>query len=126
MKTTLLQRWALLSLGMLLLMSLPCRGATPRPNFVIIIGDDISWNDFGCYGHPSIRTPHTDRLAREGMRFDSVFLTASSCSPSRCSIMAGRYPHNTGAAELHTPLPAEITTFAGKLKRGGYYTAAAG
>lgn len=97
-----------------------------RPNFVIIIGDDISWNDLGCYGHPSIKSPNIDQLAKEGIKFTNTFLTASSCSPSRCSILAGRYPHNTGAAELHTPLPAGMPTLPGTLKKSGYYTASAG
>ena len=99
---------------------------TDRPNFVIIIGDDISWNDLGCYGHPTVKSPNIDQLASEGIRFTNTFLTASSCSPSRCSIISGRYPHNTGAAELHTPLPAGMPTLPGELKKSGYYTAAAG
>ncbi len=97
-----------------------------KPNFIIIIGDDISWNDLGCYGHPTVKTPHIDQLASEGIRFTNAYLTASSCSPSRCSIMAGRYPHNTGAAELHTPLPNGMPTMAGKLKDAGYYTVSSG
>jgi arylsulfatase len=76
-----------------------------RPNFVLIIGDDISVDDFGCYGHPHIRTPNVDRLAADGVRFTNAYLTASQCSPTRCSIITGRYPHNTGAPELHMPLP---------------------
>lgn len=101
-------------------------GAVERPNFVVIIGDDIGWNDFGVYGHPAVKTPNIDALAEEGMRFDAAFLTTSSCSPSRSSIMTGRYPHNTGAAELHMPLPEEQIIFPEKLKEAGYYTAAAG
>jgi len=97
-----------------------------KPNFIIIIGDDISWNDLGCYGHPTVKTPHIDQLAGEGIRFTNTYLTASSCSPSRCSIMAGRYPHNTGAAELHTPLPEGMPTMAGQLKKAGYYTVSSG
>ena len=97
-----------------------------RPNFIIIIGDDISWNDLGCYGNPTVKSPNIDQLASEGIKFTNTFLTASSCSPSRCSIIAGRYPHNTGAAELHTPLPAGMPTLPGELKKSGYYTAAAG
>ena len=103
-----------------------CSNKTSRPNIILIIGDDISWNDFGCYGHPSIRTPNIDRLAKEGIQFTNTFLTASSCSPSRCSIITGRYPHNTGAAELHTPLPLNQLPFPLVLKEAGYYTAAAG
>jgi arylsulfatase A-like enzyme len=97
-----------------------------RPNFIIIIGDDISWNDLGCYGNPTVRSPNIDQLAHEGIKFTNTYLTASSCSPSRCSIIAGRYPHNTGAAELHTPLPEGMPTLPGALKKSGYYTASAG
>jgi arylsulfatase A-like enzyme len=97
-----------------------------KPNFVLIIGDDISWNDFGTYGHPNIRTPNVDSIAGEGIKFTSAFLTVSSCSPSRASIMTGRYPHNTGAGNLSEPLPAEQVTFPALLKKAGYYTASAG
>ncbi|WP_230269187.1 sulfatase family protein [Blastopirellula sediminis] len=97
-----------------------------RPNFIIIIGDDVGWNDVSPYGHPHVKTPNLDRMAAAGMRFDAAFLTCSSCSPSRCSIMTGRYPHATGAAELHMPLPEEQVVFAGLLKEAGYYTGAAG
>ena len=97
-----------------------------RPNFIIIIGDDISWNDLGCYGNPTVKSPNIDQLASEGIKYTNTFLTASSCSPSRCSIIAGRYPHNTGAAELHSPLPAGMPTLPGELKKSGYYTASAG
>ena len=60
------------------------------------------------------------------MRFDNAYLTISSCSPSRCSILTGRYPHNTDAEELHWPLPAEQVTFVEHLKSHGYWTGAAG
>ncbi|MCC5938822.1 MAG: sulfatase [Lunatimonas sp.] len=100
--------------------------ASDRPNIVLIIADDIGWNDLGCYGHPQVQSPTINRLAEEGLVFDHFYLTTSSCSPSRASIISGRYPHNTGAAELHTPLPKEIITFARRLKEAGYYTAQAG
>jgi arylsulfatase A-like enzyme len=99
--------------------------ATP-PNIVLIIADDMNWNDCGAYGHPSIRTPNIDRLAAGGMRFQHAYLTANSCSPSRPSIITGRYPHNTGAEQLHWPLPEGSKTFVEQLKDAGYYTAAAG
>ena len=97
-----------------------------RPNVILLIADDMAWDDSGAYGHPRIRTPNIDRLAREGMRFDRAFVMASSCSPSRSSIITGRYPHNTDAEELHWPLPAAQVTFVEKLKAAGYWTAAAG
>ena len=98
----------------------------PQPNMVFIIGDDISWNDFGCYGNEVVQTPNIDRLADNGMLFMNAYLTISSCSPSRTSIVSGRYPHNTGSAELHTPLPESIPIFPEELQKAGYYTALAG
>jgi arylsulfatase A-like enzyme len=100
--------------------------AADRPNLVLILADDMAWDDCGAYGHKTLRTPNIDRLAREGMRFDRAFLTCSSCSPSRSSIITGRYPHNTDAEQLHWPLPKEQVTFVEKLKAAGYWTAAAG
>jgi arylsulfatase A-like enzyme len=104
-------------------------GAAPlseRPNFILMIADDMGRNDCGAYGQPRVKTPNIDALARSGMRFDRAFVTASSCSPSRSSIITGRYPHNTDAEELHWPLPAAQTTFVEALRSAGYWTAAAG
>jgi N-sulfoglucosamine sulfohydrolase len=67
-----------------------------------------------------------DKLASEGMCFTNAFLTASSCSPSRCSIISGKYPHCNGAAELHVPLPPNEITFPLLLRETNYYTAQAG
>jgi N-sulfoglucosamine sulfohydrolase len=100
--------------------------AEERPNFVVFIADDMGWDDCGAYGHPHIRTPNMDRLAAEGLRFDRAYLTCSSCSPSRCSILTGRYPHATGASELHLPLPAEQVLLTQPLREAGYWTAAIG
>src|SRR3954447_22465184 len=97
-----------------------------RPNVVLIIADDMAWDDCEAFGNKKVRTPNIDRLAREGMRFDPAFVTASSCSPSRSSLITGRYPHATDAEELHWPLPPEQVTFVEKLRASGYWTAAAG
>ncbi len=100
------------------------QGSTP--NIVLIIADDIGWDDLGCYGHPLVQSPNIDRMANEGLKLENFYLSTSSCSPSRCSIISGRYPHNTGAAELHTPLPASISIFPELLKEAGYFTAQSG
>ncbi|MEM9529017.1 MAG: sulfatase-like hydrolase/transferase [Bacteroidota bacterium] len=96
------------------------------PNIVFIIADDVSWDDLGTYGHPSVRTPNLDRMAEEGMRFTQAFLTTSSCSPSRTSIISGLYPHNTDAEQLSWPLPEGKRTFVQELKNAGYWTGLAG
>lgn len=100
--------------------------AADPPNFVIFVADDMAWEDCGAYGHPNIRTPHIDALARDGMRFDRAYLTTSSCSPSRCSILTGRYPHSTDAGELHLPLPASAQMVTTPLREAGYWAAAVG
>jgi arylsulfatase A-like enzyme len=108
-----------------------CAAAPSRPpgatrNVVVFIADDMGYGDLSCYGHPVLRTPNLDRLAAEGMRFDAAFLTISSCSPSRASILTGRYPHATGAPDLHQPLPAGQRTVARALGELGWHRAAVG
>ena len=95
--------------------------ASERPNIVLIIGDDIS-PDFSCFGG-QVQTPNIDRLAESGVRFTNAYVTASSCSPSRNSIITGRYPHSTGAPELHMDLPEGQFMFPLALKEAGYYCA---
>ena len=97
-----------------------------QPNIVFFIADDVSQEDFGCYGHATIKTPNVDAIAAAGMRFDNAYLTTSSCSPSRCSIITGRYPHNTGAPELHVKLPDTQIRFPELLRKAGYYTVLSG
>jgi N-sulfoglucosamine sulfohydrolase len=102
-------------------------GASPRPNFVIIIGDDISAEDLGCFGNPAIRTPNIDRLAAGGRVFDHAYVTTSSCSPSRGSILTSRYPHNLeAAAELHGALPPGLPLLPRLLREAGYHTVQSG
>ena len=96
------------------------------PNVIIFIADDISWNDFGCYGNSVVQTPNIDKLAESGITFTNFYLTASSCSPSRNSILTGRYPHNTGAAELHTEPPLAMLSFPELLRKHNYYSVQAG
>lgn len=103
-----------------------CIEPETAPNFILFIADDMNWNDCGAYGNPAISTPHIDRLANEGMIFTNAFLTTSSCSPSRTSIITGKYPHNTDAEQLHWPLPEGHLTFVELLKSSGYWIGLAG
>jgi arylsulfatase A-like enzyme len=96
------------------------------PNFIIFIADDVSRDDLGCYGNMQVKTPNIDRLASHGIKYNNVFLTASSSSPSRNSIITGRYPHNTGGAELHTEPPDHMISFPELLRHKGYYSVQAG
>ena len=98
----------------------------PKPNIIFIIADDMGWDDCGAYGHPNIRTPNIDMLAKQGMKFTNAYLTTSSCSPTRASLITGLYPHQTDAEQLHWPIPANKITFVEKLREAGYWTAQAG
>ncbi|MCA9048800.1 MAG: sulfatase [Planctomycetaceae bacterium] len=100
--------------------------ADERPNFIFFITDDISPDDLPVYGNSCVQAPNLTRIAENGLVFDNAVLTISSCSPSRCSIITGRYPHNTGAPELHTSLPASQQTFVQELRKAGYYTVLSG
>jgi len=97
-----------------------------QPNFIVFIADDAAWNDCGPYGNDIVKTPNINKLAEEALIFNNAFLTTSSCSPSRCSILTGRYPNSTGAGELLAPLPSDQLLFAGELQKAGYFTALAG
>ncbi|MFN9457044.1 MAG: sulfatase-like hydrolase/transferase, partial [Acidobacteriota bacterium] len=66
------------------------------PNFIVLFADDMGYGDLACYGHPTLRTPHLDRLAAEGTRFTSFYAAASVCSPSRAGLLTGRHPIRAG------------------------------
>ena len=119
--------FAILSLSLSPFLPSAGSAADNRPNFIVLIADDIGYDDLGCYGSQDARTPRIDALAQEGLRFSNAFLTASSCSPSRASIICGRYPHNNGeAAELHRPISAHLPSVPGILRDHGYHAALAG
>jgi arylsulfatase A-like enzyme len=96
------------------------------PNLIVFIADDVSWDDLGCYGNEYVQSPNIDLLAKDGIVFKNAYLTTSSCSPSRNSIITGRYPHNTGAAELHSMPPIDMISLPEILKSKGYFTLQAG
>ncbi len=113
---------AFVALALLGLPALVAAGAQPAPNIVVFIADDLGWEETSPYGNPVVRTPNLQRLANEGMRFDRFILTASSCSPSRSSMFSGRYPHNTGAMNLHVDMQPDVELFIEPLRAAGYYT----
>jgi N-sulfoglucosamine sulfohydrolase len=114
------------ALSFLTLLSASHLCAADRPNILLIIADDLGWEDCRPYGNTRIMTPQLERLAREGMRFENMILTCSSCSPSRASLITSRFPHSTRAEQLHWPLPKTQVTFVEQLRQAGYWTAAAG
>jgi len=101
------------------------QGAASAPNIIIVILDDWGWKDYG-YRTPGFDTPNIDAIARRGFVFDNAFLTTSSCSPSRASILMGRYPTDTGAPNLHDPVPDGFTSIPEVLRAAGYFTESVG
>ncbi|MEZ4679102.1 MAG: sulfatase-like hydrolase/transferase [Caldilineaceae bacterium] len=67
-----------------------------QPNIIFILIDDMGWRDLGCYGSSFYETPNLDRLASEGMRFTDAYAACPVCSPTRASIMTGKYPATLG------------------------------
>ncbi|MBN8731467.1 MAG: sulfatase [Acidobacteria bacterium] len=103
-------------------------GAQRKPNILWLIAENMG-PDLGCYGHPLVRTPHLDRLAAEGMRFERVFSTAPVCSTSRSAFMTGMYQTAIGAhnhrshRDDHFHLPRGVQPITHRLRAAGYYTA---
>ena len=95
-----------------------------RPNIVLIVVDDLRFDDIGATGHPFVRTPNIDRLAREGARFLNAFATTPLCSPSRASILTGLYAHRHGIVDNTDRSAAShaLATFPQRLQRAGYET----
>lgn len=92
MKTTL--SLLLFVVAYLLLPDSEVLGASPsRPNIVMVFIDDMGWGDFSCFGNRDAKTPNVDRLAAEGIRFSQFYVNAPICSPSRCALTTGQYPH---------------------------------
>jgi len=102
-----------------------------RPNFIVILCDDLGYGDLACFGHPAIKTPNLDRLAADGMRLTECYSAAPVCSPSRAGLLTGRCPIREGIADWipnNSPihLKKEAVTVARLLKSAGYATCLAG
>ena len=97
-------------------------GAKPR-NIIFILCDDHRWDALGFLGHPFLKTPHLDKLARGGTYLPNAFVTTSLCSPSRASILTGLYAHNHGVVDNYHPVDSKLIFFPQYLQQAGYETA---
>ncbi len=102
------------------------------PNVILVNCDDLGWGDPACYGHPRHKTPHLDRMAREGSRFTDFYMASPVCSPSRGAMLTGCYPRRVGFGDFEgqwvlfpgqgVGLDPREQTIAGALKEAGYAT----
>jgi arylsulfatase A len=120
-----------LLLPALLLVASTATGITLRPNFVVVLCDDLGYGDLRCQGNPDMVTPNLDRFASEGLRLTSCYASHPNCSPSRTGLMTGRTPTRVGIhnwipmlSPMHVPV-TEIT-IATLLRDAGYDTALTG
>ena len=97
-----------------------------RPNILFIMSDDHAAPAISCYGGKLNKTPNIDRIANEGMRFDNCFCTNSICTPSRATILTGKYSHKNGCLTLSDNFDGSQVTFPKLLQEAGYYTAVIG
>jgi arylsulfatase A-like enzyme len=130
-------------IAVILGMFVGCPGlhAADQPiNVVLIVADDLGWRDLGCYGSTFYKTPHLDRMAKDGLRFTNFYAACPVCSPTRASILTGKYPQRMNITDwipgrkdqpdqrlqqpqIRTELPREEVTIAEALKALGYVTA---
>lgn len=97
------------------------------PNFLFVMGEDMSWKHFGAYGEKAIETPNFDRLSQEGVLFENAYCPAPTCGPSRASVLTGRPIYQLGmGASIYMPLPAEYGSYQENLENAGYQVGYAG
>lgn len=107
-----MKKYHLITITLLLLISSPCCAQqNTRPNMVFILADDLGWRDLGAFGSEFYETPNIDRLAAEGMKFTSAYAACPVCSPTRSSIMTGKYPARTANTDwFGAPQPDNVQT----------------
>ncbi len=101
--------------------------ADDRPNIVLLLADDLGYGDLSCFGSPAVKTPNLDRLAKEGMKCTRFYAGSAVCSPTRASVLTGRYPLRFSITrhfnDRNAWLPESATTVAELLRDAGYNTA---
>lgn len=96
--------------------------AADKPNIVLIMADDQGWGDTGYNGHPELKTPNLDELAKSGLRLNRFYTAHFNCSPTRASVMTGRHPNRMGTFSPGSPIRAQEVTVAKVLQSAGYAT----
>lgn len=96
--------------------------AADRPNFVLVMADDMGWGQTGYYDHPRLQTPHLDAMAAAGLRFDRFYAGAPNCSPTRATVMTGRTNDRTGVTNHGVPMRPQEITLPQILAKAGYRT----
>ena len=91
-----------------------------QPNVVLVIADDQSWFDAGCYGSQVVKTPNIDKLAREGMRFDRAFTATAMCAPTRQQLYTGLFPVRNGAFPNHSKVKTGTKSLVHYFQEAGY------
>lgn len=109
-------------IGELIFLPVCINAVNKQPNILIFIADDLGWEEIGAYGNSVVKTPNIDWLASNGLKFNNFYLTTSSSSPSRSSILTGMYPSCTESRNLHEDMPSYIDLFTDRLHDNGYYT----
>jgi arylsulfatase A-like enzyme len=114
---------ALLALGLAARPAFAIHSPAERPpNIVVLVADDLGWRDTEPYSDAAVRTPNIARLARDGLLIRYAFGTSPQCSPSRISMLSGRFSHATRTEDLHTPLPDGVRLLPSLLQEAGYFT----
>lgn len=93
---------------------------SPRPNFILMMGDDHGWSETGYNGHPHVQTPVLDEMARTGLRLDAFYAAHPTCSPTRGSFLTGRHPNRYGTFSPGWSIRPEEITIAHLLSKAGY------
>ncbi|WP_207382926.1 choline-sulfatase [Pseudaestuariivita atlantica] len=96
------------------------------PNILIVMADQLAPHFTGAYGHPVVQTPHMNRLAKRGMRFDAAYCNSPLCAPSRAAFMTGKHVSSIRAYDNAAELPSATPTFAHYLREAGYRTCLSG
>jgi arylsulfatase A len=114
-----------------LCLCVPKLDAADRPNIVVVLCDDLGYGDIECYGHPDIKTPHLNTMAKEGIRFTNFYSAAPVCSPSRVGLLTGRSPNRAGVYDFipggrNIFMRASEVTIPQLLKQEGYATCMSG